>query len=225
MLPFIPEERSRLPYGVEEISYDPITFDDDGFPNPGGYTVTLDLAKLDVKDQGVTWFGKPIHITKHHPFPKEVEIVKPQAMKIGRGLLDYLEDGNTIPYSPGETKQVDYELTPEEHAKFDALPGCTKEEIETAKKVLSKTLSKSKGSIDDIAEMMEKMWFEPKKDKRQVEFYTNDAGMKLFEDHVRKEFQDIKTETYNSMVDQFMKQVEIDNESSMFLGENRQRRS
>ncbi len=38
-------------------------------------------------------------------------------------------------------KRKEYELTPEEHERFDNLEGVTKEEIEVAKQVLAKTIS------------------------------------------------------------------------------------
>lgn len=123
---------------------------------------------------------------------RESKIMPIDTKKMGAGLLEHLDDGNVIEYNPGVDDLKPYELTAEEHAKFDALSN-TPEEAATAKSVYAK-LRGNQSSIDSLAEAMEKIWQDKVADdtEREVKLFVTQEGLDLFDEYVKKEFGNTK---------------------------------
>jgi hypothetical protein len=112
----------------------------------------------------------------------------------GSGLYEFINEGHVVEFDPTEKIYTDYELTNEDHQRFDNLDR-SKEEIEIAKQCFVKIKGKqAKHNIDDLVKHIEDIWIDRANDdlNREIQLYVTEEGLKLFDEHVRKEFDKTK---------------------------------
>lgn len=117
--------------------------------------------------------------------------MKDDKLKVGKGLLEVLQDENVVPYEP---VGIDGYLTKEEREQFDHLDW-SDEEKELAVEMYARLMGKEvEDGIDVMVRMLQDIWYdrEPVTD-RKITMYVSAESKQLFDDYINELANEHKT--------------------------------